>query len=159
VVERNTNGASRMGSLLIAGKPVTVIQDGTSADTNTDGLPDSWQLLYFMNANSPNAAPDLDYDLDGMTNMQEYLSDTDPTDPASALSITAFSVARAEQTFQLAFPSVANHFYQVERTADLANPDWKGFTNAVYGTGADLPLAGTASTNAPSMFYRVQLVH
>jgi len=159
VVERNTNSASRVGYLLIAGKTVTVIQDGTSADTNSDGLPDSWQLLYFMNANSPNADPDLDYDLDGMTNMREYLSDTDPTDPDSALRITAFDVASAELTFQLAFPSVAQHYYQVQRTSSLQNPEWKGFTNAVFGTGASLPLSGPLATNASNMFYRVQLVN
>jgi len=158
-VERNTNSYDRVGTLWIAGKTVTVFQDGTAPDTNGDGLTDSWQMFYFMDANSPDAVPDLDYDLDGATNLEEYLAGTDPTDPDSALRITAFNVATAEQTFQLAFPSVLEHYYHVQRTADLLAPEWKGFTNAFYGTGASMPLSGPASTNFPSMFYRVQLVY
>jgi len=158
-VQRNTNSFDRVGTLSVAGKTVTVFQDGTAPDTNGDGLTDSWQMFYFMDANSPNAVPDLDYDLDGASNLEEYLAGTDPTDPDSALSITAFSVASAEQTFQLAFPSVLEHYYQVQRTPDLLAPEWKGFTNAFYGTGASMPLSGPASTNFPSMFYRVQLVY
>jgi len=63
------------------------------------------------------------------------------------------------QTFQLIFPTLVAHDYQVQRTADLTNPEWKGFTNAVFGTGAPLPTSGPISTNAPSMFYRVHLVN
>jgi hypothetical protein len=157
-VERNTNSYDRMGSLSIAGKTVYVFQDGTAPDTNGDGLTDSWQMLYFMSANSPLAAPALDPDGDGMNNRDEYLAGTDPTDPDSALRITAFDLARADQAFQLTFPSILQHYYQVQRTADLLTPDWKGYTNAVYGTGEPLPLSGPASTNAPRMFYRVLLV-
>jgi hypothetical protein len=159
VVERNTNTFARMGSLLVAGKTVSVYQDPTHPDANNDGLSDDWQMLYFMSADSPNAVPGLDYDLDGLTNLQEYLSGTDPTDPESVLSITAFSVSFATQAFQVAFPSVAQHYYQIQRTPDLANPAWKGYTNAVFGTGTIMPASGPASTNAPSMFYRVQLVY
>jgi hypothetical protein len=159
VVDRNTNTFARMGSILVAGKTVSVYQDPTHPDANNDGLADDWQMLYFMSADSPNAVPGLDYDLDGLTNLQEYLSGTDPTDPESVLSITAFSVSFATQAFQVAFPSVAQHYYQIQRTPDLANPNWTGYTNAVFGTGAIIPARGPISTNAPSMFYRVQLVY
>jgi len=158
-VQRNTNSFDRAGTLLIAGKTVTVLQDGTAPDVNGDGLTDSWQMFYFMSAESPNAAPDLDYDLDGATNLEEYLAGTDPTDPDSVLRVTSFDVVRTEQTFRLAFPSVAQHSYQIQRTSDLRKPEWKGFTNAVDGTGAALPLSGPLGANASNMFYRVQLVN
>ena len=158
-VQRNTNTFARMGSLLVAGKTVSVYQDPTHPDNNNDGLTDDWQMFYFMSAESPNAAPDVDYDLDGATNLDEYLAGTDPTDPDSALRITSFDVVSADQTFQLVFPSVAQHYYQVQRTASLKDPEWKGFTNAVFGTGASLPLTGPIATNSPSMFYRVYLAN
>lgn len=158
-VARNTNSHDRAGTLLVAGKTVTVFQDGTAPDTNGDGLTDSWQMFYFMSAEDPDAAPGLDPDGDGMSNLDEYQAGTDPTDPDSALRITAFNLTAAEQTFQLAFPSVAQHSYQVQRTSSLLAPDWKGFTNAVLGTGALFPLSGPVGTNAPSMFYRVHLVN
>ena len=157
-VQRNTNSYDRVGTLTVAGKTVTVMQNGTAPDTNGDGLTDSWQMFYFMSADALDAAPELDPDFDGMTNLDEYLAGTDPTDPESALKITAFSLASAEQAFQLAFPSVLQHYYQVQRTADLLNPEWKGFTNAVFGTGASLPQVGPYDASQPKMFYRVQLV-
>jgi hypothetical protein len=156
-VARNTNSASRAGFLLIAGKTVTVIQDGTPADTNADGLPDSWQLLYFSNANSPDADPDLDYDLDGAINMQEYLAGTDPTDPDSVLNITGFMLTAP--FFQLSFPSIQQRYYQIQRTSDLLSPAWMGFTNAVFGTGAPILQNGPIDPGAPRMFYRVKLVY
>ena len=154
-VARNTNGASRMGTLLIAGKSVTVVQDGMSADVNGDGLPDSWQMLYFSSPDSPDAVPDLDLDLDGASNLQEYLAGTIPTDETSALRISSFVASGLGQTFQLAFPSLVRRYYQIQRTPDLQNVRWKGFTNAMFGTGASLPFVGPLKTNEPVMFFRV----
>ena len=155
---RNTSGAARMGTLRIAGKTVTVAQDGAPADTNGDGLPDSWQMLYFMSANSSNAVPTLDPDGDGLSNLNEYLAGTIPTDGASALRITSVQVAGAGQALELSFPALLQRFYQVQRTADLISPQWKGFTNALFGIGAPLPLSSPIPTNTPAMFYRVLLV-
>lgn len=158
-VDRNNNSFARMGSLSIAGKTVSVYQEATHPDYNNDGITDDWQILYFMSADLPDAAPDVDFDLDGMTNMQEYLAGTDPTDPGSVLSITVFNMNWPAQSFQLAFPSILQHDYQIQRTRDLLNPEWKGFTNALFGTGASLPTSGPLSTDDPSMFYRVHLVN
>ena len=154
-VARNTNSASRMGTLLIAGKSVTVVQDGMSADTNGDGLPDSWQMLYFNSANSPDAVPSLDYDVDGMSNQDEYWAGTDPTDETSVLRITAFAASSFDPLFHLAFPSLLRRYYQIQRTSDLQVGRWKGFTNAMFGTGASLPVSGPLKTNEPILYYRV----
>ena len=154
-VARNTNSASRMGTLLIAGKSVTVVQDGMSADTNGDGLPDSWQMLYFNSANSPDAVPALDYDVDGLSNQDEYWAGTDPTVKASVLRITSFVASTLDPDFHLEFPSLLRRYYQIQRTSDLQVGRWKGFTNAMFGTGASLPVSGSLKTNAPTMYYRV----
>jgi len=159
-VARNTNSVDRIGYLSAAGKTVTIRQDGAPADTNGDGLPDSWQELFFGigNANSPNAASGFDYDIDGMTNLQEYLSGTNPTDHNSVLRIISFNLASADLSFGLAFPSVIQRYYQVQRTPTLTPPNWQGFTNAVIGTGTSLPQSGPLVTSDPQMFYRVLLV-
>jgi hypothetical protein len=49
----------------------------------------AWQAQYFADPNSPSAAPGADPDGDGMSNLQEYLSGTDPTNSASFLHITS----------------------------------------------------------------------
>jgi len=157
-VERNTNSVARVGSLSIAGKTVSIRQDATLPDYNDDGIPDDWQIRYFLSADSPNAAPSLDYDHDGMTNFEEYLAGTNPTDPLSVLTISAFDMNWTSLTFQLIFPTLVAHDYQVQRTADLTNPEWKGLTNAVFGTGSPQPVIGPLSTNTPGMFYRIQMV-
>lgn len=156
---RNTAGNARTGTVSIAGLMLTVVQAGTPADVNVDGLPDTWQESHFGTANAANAAPGADPDGDSVSNQDEYLAGTDPDNPASVLRITSFNVATAEQAFQLAFPSVSQHYYQIQRTSDLKSPSWQGFTNAVIGTGGTVPLSGPARVNAPNMFYRVQLVN
>lgn len=154
-VARNTNAAARTGALIIAGKRVTVMQSAMPADVNGDGLPDSWQMLYFSSANSSNAVPGLDYDEDGADNRQEYLAGTIPTDGGSVLRITTFIPSRTGLTCQIEFPSLAAHYYQIQRTADLLVPRWQGYANAMFGTGAPIPVAAPMPSNGAVQFYRV----
>jgi hypothetical protein len=51
-------------------------------DSRGCGMPDSWQLQYFGNLNQN---PLGDYDGDGVSNLQEFLDGTNPTNAASAL--------------------------------------------------------------------------
>jgi flagellar biosynthesis/type III secretory pathway M-ring protein FliF/YscJ len=46
-------------------------------DTDSDELPDSWEMEHFDNLNQD---PDEDFDGDGYSNLQEYNEDTDPGD-------------------------------------------------------------------------------
>ncbi|MBX3746801.1 MAG: hypothetical protein KF833_15940 [Verrucomicrobiae bacterium] len=49
-----------------------------SSDSDGDGLPDEWELQYFGNLDQ---GPGGDFDNDGLTNLEEYLAGTDPTNP------------------------------------------------------------------------------
>jgi hypothetical protein len=51
-------------------------QELAGLDTDGDGMPDAWELAYGINALTNNAS--LDADLDGVSNLQEYLLGTDP---------------------------------------------------------------------------------
>lgn len=55
-------------------------------DSTSSGMPDSWQMWHFGYLG---ADPSADADQDGATNMQEYLADTSPIDPASRLALRA----------------------------------------------------------------------
>jgi hypothetical protein len=48
-----------------------------SADTDGDGIADSWELKYGLDPNNPRDAL-LDFDNDGLTNLQEFIFGTDP---------------------------------------------------------------------------------
>lgn len=51
-------------------------------DDDEDGIPDEWELAYGLNPNDPSDAL-LDFDGDGLNNLEEYLLGTDPTNPDS----------------------------------------------------------------------------
>src|ERR1035438_7059262 len=51
-------------------------------DSRGCGMPDSWQLAFFSNL-TQNASGD--FDGDGVSNLQEFLDGTNPTNAASAL--------------------------------------------------------------------------
>ena len=58
-------------------------------DRDEDGFPDWWERWYFLSETS--ASPHADSDADGMSNLQEYLTGTDPLDPASRFAMRAVS--------------------------------------------------------------------
>ena len=51
-------------------------------DSDADGLPDSWEQMFFTNLTQNATA---DFDGDGISNLTEFLDDTNPTNNASAL--------------------------------------------------------------------------
>ncbi len=65
---------------------------GFRADSDADGLPDSFENQYFTGINAPAEAlgPMGDYDQDGDTNYEEFRGETDPTDPQSYLKLLSF---------------------------------------------------------------------
>ncbi len=49
-------------------------------DSDNDGMPDDWEKKYGLNFTDPKDAL-LDFDQDNLTNLEEYLNNTDPTNP------------------------------------------------------------------------------
>lgn len=98
-----------------------------NVDSNADGLPDPWQILYFGSISNPDAAPDADPDHDGLTNMQEYLAGTNPTDPTSNLNLR---LARpVTDSFSIQFNAVAGKTYTLWYRNGLSTGTWTKLTN------------------------------
>ena len=121
-----------------------------------DGLPIAWLLTYFGTTNvNANADPDGD----GMSNMQEYLAGTDPTNPNSNLRITAESFASGGTSASLTWHSVMTRYYYIQKTPALGSPVWTdsglGLISPFIGSTTT---AGFTDTSAPARFYRVQAV-
>jgi hypothetical protein len=116
----------------------------------SDGISDSWRLFYFgtTTTNSSSCAS-CDADGDGMSNWEEYIAGTNPTNANSVLFITQLNA----MSQLVVWSSVAGKSYQVYATSDLLAP----FTPI---SGA-IPSAGTTTSftdNTPPdahRFYRI----
>jgi len=85
-----------------------------AVDADHDGIPDDWESAWGLNSNNPLDAG-LDYDGDGMTNLQEYIAGTDPWDSDSYLKVDQINAtgtlqftARAGRTYTILFQDGLN---------------------------------------------------
>jgi hypothetical protein len=112
-------------------------------DTDMDGLPDWWELLY--GESDAGADPDEDH----FSNYAEWIADTDPNLGSSYLQVTSFS-----NGIDVVFSSSTNRMYQIEQNLHLTNAAWTAATGWISGSNL------TTSVNLPAvdgnLFYRVR---
>src|SRR5439155_2297435 len=108
--------AARTGGLLSASAFLTFV-----LDTDGDGLPDSWESAYGLGTNNM-ADATLDADGDGMSNWQEFIAGTDPTNALSFLKIDLLSSGSNSTTLQL--QAISNKTYPVQYRDALTRAQW-----------------------------------
>ena len=122
-------------------------------DANGDGLPDSWQLLFWSSINDPQAAPGADPDADGFNNLQEFLAGTVPTSGTSFLQIDSVQVSGANRTIH--FTAVAGKTYTILYKDKLDDTFWQPLAN-VPAQGSTGPITISDSSSASNTrFYRL----
>ena len=114
-------------------------------DSDGDGMDDDWESRY------PTCAePDGDADSDGLTNLEEYQSGTDCTDPTSYLKVDRIGV---NGEAQLEFRAAANLTYTVEYKNGFDDAAWHTLADVVAGPARPVVLTDPAGT--PQRFYRL----
>ncbi len=124
------------------------------ADSYSEGVPDSWRMTYFGNANPSTGAnhhATNDADGDGYNNLTEFQLGSSPVDKKSNLRITTFG------TTNLQWQAKPYEVYEILGTTNINNPNWVRVTNPI------IPITtngiATAFTNGgPRQFFRIEKV-
>lgn len=120
-------------------------------DTDGDRIPDGWEVAHGLDPGVSNA-PDANADGDPFSDWEEYVADSDPTNPAAYFAITAISNGAAWTVFVDASTA---RVYLLEGAADLSASAWvvvPGQSNVPGATAQQ----GLSDTNATSFRgYRV----
>jgi hypothetical protein len=121
-----TNPAPRQWRLVVSNaanpSPSLVARFNVSAltDADQDELPDDWEAQFGLDAANP-ADRNQDADGDGLTNYEEYIAGTDPTNPASYLRIERII---ASGVAQLQLGALSNRSYTVQYIDRLGPGPW-----------------------------------
>ena len=122
-------------------------------DTDANGLPDWWEQMYFGQLTGVNPLADADHD--GFNNLQEFLSDTNPTNAASRLALK--SVARMTNGVSISWAGGTQARQYLQRKDDLSGTSaWTTLFTNTAPTGTNVTYIDLQPTNR-SGFYRIQV--
>jgi hypothetical protein len=120
-----------------------------SADSDNDGLDDDWEVAFFNDLSRYGGA---DRDNDGHSDLQEFLSGTDPTNGGSILRVLTVTSAGGTGTTVL-WAAVPGRSYLIQYKDSVDAASW---TNASGPIAADSNSASFAhASSSPQRFYRV----
>jgi hypothetical protein len=122
-----------------------------SLDTDSDGLPNWWEILYHFDQFSALDA-DLDSDGDGLSNFQEYQMGSDPRDHRSGISLIALSANGTN--IVLTFTAFANQSYTIESAAAVTGP-WSPWED-VAAAAATRTVQFTVPATGSARFFRLR---
>jgi len=149
----NVDHLSALQGKVVTGGRLNLLR---TVDSDTNNLPDWWEGQYFGHLGVDLGA---DPDHDGLSNLQEYLAGTEPTNAASVMALCAVTNAPAVASngFAVSWWSVAGRTYTLTRSTNLL----VGFT---YNVRTNIPATPPANTEVDTnvtgpgpWFYRVRL--
>lgn len=144
----------------VSGVQVRKIADVFS---DSDGIPDWWRLANFGHAlgqaNDSSRGAD-DADGDGVSNLTEFLTGTDPLNPASVTTPPVFNITHISvnaSNVQINCSTATNWNYQLQcRNMLDVSSSWANIGPAAPGTGGTMVLNDSGGATNITRYYRVQ---
>ena len=131
----------------------------TATDSVGDGIPNAWRAAHFGgsgNATNSSSCAQCDPDHDGLTNLQEFLSGTDPNSATSALRLGVPVKSGAD--IVVSFQSMAGIIYRVEVRNDITGAGWFVLADQILGTGGVISVTDPGAALLPRSFYRLDVL-
>jgi len=129
-------------------RDVFVVRLGTG-DSDNDGMDDDWEVAYFGNLNRNGSE---DFDDDGHSDLQEFLTGTDPTNTGSILRVITVTPMSGGNT-TIVWSSVPGRSYVVQFKDSLDTPNWSSASGVL--TANLTSESFNHSSSLSSRFYRV----
>ena len=129
-----------------------------SVDTVGDGVPDWWRAQYFGgNGATTNAdsSATVDFDNDGLSNLSEYLADTNPTNDASRLAVTGLTIVSNSARLIWIGGSSAGQFVEYRNSLTDTN-GWNAIYTNTPPTAVTNTLFDSGAGSFTSRFYRIK---
>ena len=124
-----------------------------TADSNGDGIPDGWCVRYSLNPIDPAVAAG-NPDQDGRSTCDEWLADTDPTNPESYFHLIAIA---SGPPMTISFQSSSNRLYTLCSTSNLAGAVWSDMPGQTGRPGSGGIDTLTDTNTTAQRFYRVRV--
>ena len=121
-------------------------------DLDGDGLPDAWEQQFF----GADAAATDDPDGDGLSNLLEYRSGTDPRDASSRTQITGLQLTSAG--LRVSFSTVPGRQYQIEKCDNLSSGQWHPVGQPQAGQAASGQITDPDGYSSRQQFYRIRVL-
>jgi hypothetical protein len=131
------------------------VQGSGGFDTDGDGFPDFWELAYFGSLGQSGAD---DFDHDGQNNLLEYMSGTDPANPASAFRLRMETVLGQPNQRKLIFaPWISGRIYLPQATTNLASTAFAPLTGCGMTINDTEIIITDYNAIEQQRFYRIEI--
>lgn len=144
-----TNGQSHgyINAFMVVESPVTA-----GGDTDTDGMPDTWEQTYFGGTSTTNGGIYQDADGDGVLNIEEFIAGSSPTSSSSGPMLDHTTLTNGMMKFDML--TVTGRIYYVDFRSNLGSAVWQNYTSFV-GNGSAMGITNTRVD--PRYFYRFRV--
>jgi hypothetical protein len=139
----------------VAAAPSPGVPVPINIDSDGDGIADRWEAMHCLNPNDT-LDGDADRDLDGATNREEFVAQTDPWDPDDVLRWTHAAVTPGKADFR--FTAKSGVAYTVEVSEDSATGSWQLLEAVPAGSSTRTVEITDAGTLSDGRFYRVRVM-